>query len=319
MAGAGGLTSRVLREAEGGRVSDTLIRIACGFVLPVSRKIGMSLLGRLGRIVHPNLCLFTLFWCVTAHALAVPLALGSSDSMLLAAVCVCTDAGIEVLALWNVVDRDFKLCGRTILSHEEYVMMTSTSVVGNILKRTTNLLDSAPTPHQIATYESRWMLTFVAFEQGDMLAPCMLLTGWLTIYFSRHRNAFAGIGDDFFGWQRPDSIDGTEDGRAVWFGINVLMFVLLEGLFAMAIGVTMRSKFRVNLRAAQQWLLRCHGWELMVQSIVAAFTCFCGLHITCGNDISFELQPYLDPWRFFLGDDIPVMYHERGFPEVRPP
>eukprot|EP00928_Gymnodinium_smaydae_P048284 TRINITY_DN32273_c0_g1_i1.p1 TRINITY_DN32273_c0_g1~~TRINITY_DN32273_c0_g1_i1.p1 ORF type:complete len:163 (+),score=23.87 TRINITY_DN32273_c0_g1_i1:99-587(+) len=162
------------------------------------------------------------------------------------------------------------------------------------------------------------MLTFLAFEQGDIVAPCMLMIGWLTIFWSRNREAFAGIGDDYFGWHRPESIDGTDGGRAVTFMINVSVFVGFEAIAALVLGIVMKRRFRVNLRAAQRWLLRSYGWELMIQNVLATFSLLCTLHVTCGVDISYELKPVFDPWGFFKGNEIPAMYHERGFPEVRP-
>ena len=105
---------------------------------------------------------------MVVNALCAPLALGSSGSVLLAIVLVLVDIVVEFMALWNVAGQGLVLFGNTVLSHEEYVIACSTPLVSRALHGMHLLPPLDITPELISTFETQWLLIFLACEQGDL-------------------------------------------------------------------------------------------------------------------------------------------------------
>lgn len=78
---------RLLTQMSGEQTSKAtgaLMRVPTVLILPMLRKYGARFLRFMGMRIHPNLSLLSLCWCVMSVSMCTPLALGGSDSAVLA-------------------------------------------------------------------------------------------------------------------------------------------------------------------------------------------------------------------------------------------
>lgn len=225
---------------------------------------------------------------------------------------------LEVLALWNVVDRDIKICGHTFATHEQFVVNSSKKFMWIPCRKIGLLPKKFVNADVIKGHEEEWLLWFLAFEMGDVVAPCVVVAAWVTIFYAPNRAAFAGIGNDENGWARPDSMDGTEDGRVLTLVKNVGFFVGIELVAVGSLGLLMKLRYHLHLKDAQKWLLRKIGWEMLVLSVFAMYHIFCCMHLTCGVDISFKFKAIIDPWGWYTANRLPGTYDGRGWGDSPP-
>jgi len=314
---AAGFTNILFRlSGDMNLLGSTLMIIPICAVLPIMKMCNVFILQWLGRWVHDDLLIFSLTWCMTSHAACIPLALGSAEGVILPLALTATDFGSEFLALLCAFGKDLWCCGRECVTRNGYLLFL-TSPLKVLLRKFGVIPKRKFTPEMISSIQDRWLLTFIAIEQGDIIVPTCLTAGWLTIYYAGQRSAFAGIGNDEMGFERPEATDG-ESSRVVNFVTNVAIFVGLNVILGAMVQVVMQSRYKVNIMGAQQWMLKKFGWEMLVQCVAIIYTVLCLLHLSCAIDISFKFKSVADPWGWFQSDQIPAMYVSRGHNATRP-
>eukprot|EP00930_Biecheleria_cincta_P044545 TRINITY_DN3064_c0_g1_i2.p1 TRINITY_DN3064_c0_g1~~TRINITY_DN3064_c0_g1_i2.p1 ORF type:complete len:1041 (-),score=136.31 TRINITY_DN3064_c0_g1_i2:169-3291(-) len=294
-----------------------LASIAAALILPFGRKLGGKLLVLLGSNIHHSLGTLAVFWACIMAALVTPLAMGSTSALGTAILMAFADVFVEMLALLTVVPQDLHLCGWT-LTHEDYVLLASTPLSSRLMRQAGVLEPEVISRELIRQYEGRWLVHFLSLEQGDALAPLIVLTFWTVLFFSENSISFAGIGIDEYGWTRPDSTDGSEMGRVTTLYKNTGIFILLNMTSLSVINRFFRKRYNLGLGQAQTWILDQYGWELIFFTVFAVYQLFCGLMIACGVDTSFSMKALVDPWEWFTSDTLPQLYVKKGFPATRP-
>jgi len=291
--------------------------IVAAAILPFARTIAGKSLVMLGAKIHPSLSLLAVFWASMVSALVAPLAMGGASALSTAVGMAFIDLVVEILALLGAAPQDLQICGWT-LAHEDYVLLASTPMSTRILRKAGMLPEEVVSRDLIRQCEGRWLVYYLALEQGDVLSPVLVLTLWSILFFSKNGISFAGIGVDEFGWSRPDSMDGTEVGRALTLYTNAGTLIVLNLVFVTSLSSLFKKRYKLQLLHAQAWILDEYRWELCYFVVFAVYQLFCGLMLACGLDISFQMKPLIKPWDWFTSDTLPQAYINRGFPASRP-
>lgn len=146
-------------------------------------------------------------------------------------------------------------------------------------------------PDQDLLEQEMCMMEAMMIEQGNILGPILYLTAWTTIRLGPSSSIFNGVGRSDFGWQAPSQI------MQVW--LTVLLMCITTAIGGFTVHFYCLHNFDRNSLTAQGQIIAKHWLTLAANNIMAIYTIFCLLHMSCGLDISFKLDPILNPKTFF--------------------